>query len=446
LSFQPFPLLTIVLVISIIPFTFAAKSKGMKLSHLSETLIGSEIVKLGGEIREKMRQGEKIYNFTVGDFDPSIFPIPKELEDEIVTAYRNHFTNYPAAEGNLDLREAIVSFMKEWEKLDYSLGEILVSSGGRPLIYATYRAICDKGDKVIYAVPSWNNNHYTHFVEGEHVVIEATAENNFMPTADDIRPYIKEATLISLCSPQNPTGTTFSKKELEAICDLVLEENARRSEKEKKVFIMYDQMYWHLTYGDIKHYNPVSLRPEMRNYTIFIDAISKVFAATGVRVGWSMGPASVINKMKSILGHVGAWAPMAEQKAVAIFLGKKKEIENYLLHFKNELEERLRGIHAGFMKLKKEGLPVDCITPEAAIYLTIKVDASGKKTAEGKILETQGDVTAYILNEAGLAVVPFYAFGSSRSNPWYRLSVGTCKKEEINEMISRLGEALRKLQ
>jgi aspartate/methionine/tyrosine aminotransferase len=100
-------------------YYICSKIKGMKLSHLSETLIGSEIVKLGGEIREKMRQGEKIYNFTVGDFDPSIFPIPKELEDEIVIAYRNHFTNYPAAEGNLDLREAIVSFMKEWEKLDY---------------------------------------------------------------------------------------------------------------------------------------------------------------------------------------------------------------------------------------------------------------------------------------------------------------------------------------
>ncbi len=417
----------------------------MKLSYLSETLIGSEIVKLGGEIREKIRQGERIYNFTVGDFDPSIFPIPKELEDGIVTAYRNHFTNYPAAEGNLDLREAIVSFMKEWEGLDYSLSEILVASGGRPLIYATFRAICDKGDKVIYAVPSWNNNHYTHFVEGEHIVIEAKAENNFMPTSDEIKPFIKEATLISLCSPQNPTGTTFSKKELEAICDLVLEENARRGEKEKKVFIMYDQMYWHLTYGNIKHYNPVSLRPEMRNYTIFIDAISKVFAATGVRVGWSMGPASIIGKMKSILGHVGAWAPMAEQKAVAKFLGSKKEIENYLIHFKSELEERLHKIYAGFMKLKNEGLPVDAITPEAAIYLTIKVDASGKKTPTGNILETQSDVTAYILNEARLAVVPFYAFGSSRSNPWYRLSVGTCKKEEIDEMIGKLNEALKKL-
>ena len=84
----------------------------MKLSHLSETLIGSEIVKLGGEIREKIRQGERIYNFTVGDFDPSIFPIPKELEDAIVEAYRKHFTNYPAAEGNLDLREAIAVFYK----------------------------------------------------------------------------------------------------------------------------------------------------------------------------------------------------------------------------------------------------------------------------------------------------------------------------------------------
>src|SRR3954471_14630306 len=116
----------------------------VKLSHLSETLIGSEIVKLGGEIREKIRQGEKIYNFTVGDFDPSIFPIPKPLEDLIIEAYRKHFTNYPAAEGNLDLRESILSFTKEWEGLDYDINEILVASGGRPLIYATFRAICDK--------------------------------------------------------------------------------------------------------------------------------------------------------------------------------------------------------------------------------------------------------------------------------------------------------------
>jgi aspartate aminotransferase len=418
----------------------------MKLSHLSETLVGSEIVKLGGEIREKIRQGQRIYNFTVGDFDPSIFPIPKELEDEIIKAYRNHFTNYPAAEGNLDLREAITSFIKEMEGLDYGPNEVLVASGGRPLIYAVFRAICDKGDKVIYAVPSWNNNHYTHFVGGQHIEVEAKAENNFMPTAADIHPHLKDSTLISLCSPQNPTGTTFRKHELEAICDMILEENKRRGESEKKLYLMYDQMYWHLTYGDIKHYDPVNLRPGMREYTIYIDAISKVFASTGVRVGWSMGPSTVMSKMKSILTHIGAWAPMAEQKAVAKFLAQREAIKMFLKHFKSEIEQRLREIYNGFMKLKSQGFPVDAIAPEAAIYLTIKIDLAGKKNAEGKLLADQSDVTAYLLNEASLAVVPFYAFGANRNSPWYRLSVGTCKKEEINEMIAKLGEALKKLK
>jgi len=418
----------------------------MKLSHLSETLIGSEIVKLGGEIREKIRQGQRIYNFTVGDFDPAIFPIPKELENEIVEAYREHFTNYPAAEGNLDLREAITSFMKEIEGLDYGPNEILVASGGRPLIYAVFRAICDKGDKIIYAVPSWNNNHYTHFVGGQHIEVEAKLENNFMPAAADIRPYVKDATLIALCSPQNPTGTTFRKKELEAICDLVLEENKRRGENEKKLYLMYDQMYWHLTYGDIKHYDPVNLRPAMRNYTIYIDAISKVFASTGVRVGWSMGPSTVVSKMKAILTHVGAWAPMAEQKAVAKFLCQRDAIKKFLTHFKSEIEQRLRQIYDGFMKLKSEGFSVDAIAPEAAIYLTIKIDLAGKTTEDGKLLADQSDVTAYLLTEASLAVVPFYAFGASRDSAWYRLSVGTCKKEEISEMISKLSEALMRLR
>lgn len=418
----------------------------MKLSYLSETLIGSEIVKLGGEIREKIRKGEHIYNFTVGDFDPSIFPIPKELEDAIVEAYRKHFTNYPAAEGNLDLREAIVSFTKEMEGLDYTINEVLVASGGRPLIYAVFRAICDKGDKVLYAVPSWNNNHYTHFVGGEHIVVEAKAENNFMPSADDIKPYIKEATLIALCSPQNPTGTTFKKENLEAICDLILEENKRRGEHQKKLYLVYDQMYWHLTYGDIKHYDPVSLRNEMRDYTIYIDAISKVFAATGVRVGWSFGPTAIINKMKAILTHIGAWAPMAEQKAVAYYLGNRNAIKKYLGHFKKEVEERLTRIYDGFRSLKNEGLPVDAIAPQAAIYLTIKIDLAGKTAPDGTILKDQSAVTDYILNEAKIAVVPFYAFGASRSSAWYRLSVGTCKKEEINEMIEMLRKALKKIQ
>ncbi len=215
-----------------------------------------------------------------------------------------------------------------------------------------------------------------------------------------------------------------------------------RGDSKKKLYVMYDQMYWTLTYGDTVHYNPVTLKPEMKDYTIFVDGISKVFAATGVRVGWSLGPAFIIAKMKAILSHLGAWSPMAEQKATAKYLLQKENIQKYLLHFKAEVEERLRRIYEGFVTLKNEGYAVDAVSPQAAIYLTIKLDLAGKTIKRGKVLETQADVTDYLLSEAKLAVVPFYAFGAEKSSPWYRLSVGTCKKEEIDEMIGNLRNAL----
>jgi aspartate aminotransferase len=416
-----------------------------RLSHLAQTLIGSEIVSLGGEIKEKIKQGNKIYNYTVGDFDAAVFPIPQELENEIIEAYKNHCTTYPPADGILELREAISNFIATREAINYSTNEILIAAGGRPLIYAAFRAIVDKGDKVIYPVPSWNNNHYVHFTEGEHVLIESKLENNFMPTAEQIKPHIKGAALLALCSPLNPTGTTFTKKELSAICELVIEENEQRAADEKKLYLLYDQIYWTLTFGNTEHYNPITLHPKMKDYTIFIDGISKAFAATGVRVGWSMGPAHLIEKMKAINSHVGAWAPMAEQKAVANYLGQPKNIDNYFLIFKAAIEERLRKIYNGFIKLKNEGFTVDAVAPQAAIYLTIQINLLGKKNAEGKILATQTEVTAYILDEAKIAIVPFYAFGASKNSNWYRLSVGTCKTEEIDEMLEQLRTALIKL-
>ncbi len=416
-----------------------------KLSHLAETLIGSEIVRLGAEIKEKIKQGNKIYNYTIGDFDSAVFPIPPELEKEISDAYQEGYTNYPPADGIVELREAVSKFIHAKEGLQYGVNEVLIAAGGRPLIYSLYRAVVDPKDKVIYSVPSWNNNHYVHFTEGEHVVIEAKFENNFMPTAEDIRPHLSGATLLALCSPLNPTGTAFKKEELEAICDLVINENESRADEEKKLYVLYDQIYWTLTFGETRHYDPVSLRPAMRPYTIYIDGISKSFAATGVRVGWALGPANVLVKMRAINSHVGAWSPMAEQRATAKFLAKTEVLENYMGAFKMQLDARLRKIHDGFQQLKSAGFAVDSIAPQAAIYLTIQIDLAGKTTGEGEVLKDQAAVTSYILNEAKLAVVPFYAFGSSHESSWYRLSVGTCKTEEIDEMLAKLKEALSKM-
>ena len=417
----------------------------LKLSELAETLIASEIVRLGATIKEKIKSGEFIYNYTIGDFDSSQFPIPVTLLNEITTAYAEGYTTYPAAEGELDLRKSVADFIEKNEGIKYSPQEILIACGGRPLIYSVFRSIVDKGDKVIYPVPSWNNNHYAHFTDAQHIAIEATKENNFMPTAEQIAPHIKGAALLALCSPLNPTGTVFTKEELEAICDLVIAENETRADGEKKLYLMYDQIYWTLTFGETKHYNPVSLRPKMKDYTVFIDGISKAFAATGVRVGWSMGPAELIVKMRSLNSHIGSWAPMAEQKAVAKFLKDETSVNEYLVNFKAEIEHRLRKLYEGFKKLKSEGFTVDSIIPQAAIYLTVQIDLVGKQTGDGQVLEDQAAVTEYILNEAKLALVPFGFFGAGRESSWYRLSVGCCKKEEIETVITKMREALKKL-
>ncbi len=415
-------------------------------STLAEGMSGSEIVKLGNQISERIRNGEKIYNYTIGDFDSSIFPIPQKLQELIIEAYNEHYTNYPPAEGLFSLRKAVSQFIEEREGLHFETDEIQISCGGRPLIYTVFQTVVDINDKVIYAVPSWNNNHYTNLNRGTHVMIATSPENNFMPTANDIAPHIKDASLLCLCTPQNPTGTTLNKEELTKICQLVLDENKRRSDDEKKLYVMFDQMYWTLTFGETQHYNPVSLQPEMKAFTIFIDGISKAFAATGVRVGWALGPKNIIAKMKSFLSHIGAWAPMAEQHATANFLVDTAAVDNHLVQFKNAIEMRLHKVYDGIIQLKQKGYAVDAIAPQAAIYLTVLFDLKNKTTGDGKLLASQEEVTHYILSEAKLALVPFYAFGAEKESPWYRLSVGTCRYEQLDEMFEKLENALCQLK
>ena len=427
--------------------TTTTASKELIVSDIAENIIGSEIIKLAWEVNDKIKKGEKIYNLTIGDFNPKIFPIPVELKQEIIAAYQNDETNYPPAEGVPELRSAVCHFLKRLHGFDFANDNVIIACGARPIIYAIYKVLLDPGDTVIFPVPSWNNNHYVHLSSAKSILIETKPENNFMPSAADIRKHIKSATLVALCSPLNPTGTTLTKEALAEICDIILEENSSREAAGKKpVYLMYDQIYWTLTLGNTKHYDPITLRPEMKDYTVFVDGISKSFAATGVRVGWGMGPKKVMDKMKSFLGHMGAWAPRPEQMATARYLMNDKAVDTYLANIRKEISDRLTGFHKGFQDLKKEGFKVDSIAPQAAIYLTVQFSLHGQKTADGKTLASTKDVTKYILDVAKVALVPFYAFGTSDDSSWYRLSVGTCKLEDVNGIITNLRTALKQLK
>lgn len=418
----------------------------MKTSQLAEGLKGSEIIKIAGEVNALKAQGEIVYNQTIGDFDPSVFPIPEALKAEIVKAYQDNHTNYPTANGMQTLRDTVSKYLSKRLGLDYASDEILISGGARPLIYAIYQTVLDINDKVLYPVPSWNNDAYTYLARNNAVVVETKPEHKFMPIAEDIKPIIQEVNLLALCSPLNPTGTTFSKEALTEICDLVVSENKRRlAQGLKPLYVLYDQIYWQLTYGNTKHYNPVDLNSEMRNYTIFVDGISKAFASTGVRVGWAFGPKHVITKMKAMLSHIGAWSPKAEQMATSSFLENDNEVSNYLDWIKDELNERLIEFYKGFQALKAKGYSVNAIEPEAALYLTVQLDLVGKTTASGVVLSDIKAVTSYLIHEAKLALVPFYAFGTSLESNWFRLSVGTAKKEDISTIFDLLETALEKL-
>lgn len=414
----------------------------MKISHLAAGLSGSEIIKIGNEVSEMVRQGADICNLTIGDFDPALFPIPEGLQAEIIEAYRQHQTNYPPAAGIGEMRQAAADFLRQRLGLTYQPAEFLVAGGSRPLIYAAYRAVVDAGDRVIFPVPSWNNNHYCHLTGAVPVVVPTRPEADFMPTAADLAPHLSGATLLALCSPLNPTGTVFTKAALEEICDLVLLENQGRGPDEKPLYILYDQIYWLLTFGETQHFDPVSLRPALRDYVIYIDGLSKCFAATGVRVGFAFGPAVVIDQMKSILGHVGAWAPKAEQVAAARFLPQTAAVDGYLDGFKAGLQRSLQALYDGLQALEAQGYPVAAIAPAGAIYLTARIDVLGRTTPGGQVLATTKDLTSYLIQAAGLAMVPFSAFGAEATDPWFRLSVGAESVASIEAALPRLRVAI----
>ncbi|WHF52103.1 aminotransferase class I/II-fold pyridoxal phosphate-dependent enzyme [Chryseobacterium gotjawalense] len=416
----------------------------MKISKLAANLIGSEIIKIGNQVNDLKAQGAEIANLTIGDLNSNIYPIPDLLKEEIQKAYQNNLTNYPPANGLLSLRKAISKDIKNRWNLEYSEDDILVAGGSRPLIYTAFKTIVDPGDKVIYPVPSWNNNHYSYLTDAQKIEVETTAENNFLPTAADLKPRLKGAVLIALCSPLNPTGTMFTRQQLADICELILEENKNRSEGEKPLYLMYDQIYAMLTFGG-EHFDPVSLYPELKDYTIYIDGASKCFAATGIRVGWSFGPSLIIDKMKALLGHIGAWAPKPEQEAVAVLLNHPEKVDEFVNHFKGEIAESLTVLHNGIQNLKHKGFSVESIQPMGALYLTVELDYVGKTKPDGKVIADSSDLVFYLIEEAGIALVPFSAFGNSRNMPWFRASAGGVSLDEIKNMLPRLENALTKL-
>ena len=411
------------------------------LAAFSDMALGmssSKILVIAYAVRARIQAGADVANFTVGDFKPSQFQIPTILKDNITKALAADQTNYPPAHGTPELRQALRKHYQDSLGLDYPEDAFIVGSGARPILYAAYRCLLNAGETVLTPAPSWNNNNFCQLVGAKHVVVPTHASDGFMPTADALKPHLKVARLLVLCSPMNPAGTMISKESMAEICELIVAENRRRAEAgERALFLVYDQVYRMLAFGGREHVTPVSVLPEMAKYTLFTDAISKAFAGTGLRVGWLAGPPYIAARIKALMTHMGAWAPRPEQIGTAEFIVDNPAVEAYLTEFKAGIRLRLDRLYSAFSEWKAEGLPLDVIPPQGAIYLSVKFDLEGRPG-----MPDEAAVLRYLLEEAGCAVVPFSAFGDQTNRGWFRFSVGAVSLQEIDKCLPRLRAAL----
>jgi aspartate aminotransferase len=400
-------------------------------------LKGSMILGIASEVRTLQSQGREICNLTIGDFRPQHFPIPEELAEEVAKAYKDGQTNYPPSDGVPELKEAIDNLYQRKFGLQYGSNGICVASGARPPLYASWNLSVGRGERSVSFLPAWNNGYYAHLRQSNHHFVRTSAQSNFHPTVEQIKEVLPKTNLIALNSPLNPTGTVISKDVLKGIAEAIVEENQRRSGR--PVLLMFDQVYWMLLEEGQEHFSPVQLVPEIAPYVIHIDAISKCFAATGLRVGWGVLPEYLQPKMKALIGHMGAWAARPEQLATARFLQKPELVQKYMRQMQERVSTRLRFLYDGIMAMQKKGIPVNAIAPQGAIYLSFRVDLIGDN------FKTNDDIRRFLLLQAGVAVVPFQAFDMKEESGWFRMSVGAVGLEDLQGALDRIEKALQDL-
>jgi aspartate aminotransferase len=415
------------------------------LSAMARDLRGSLILGIAAEVRALAAKGQAICNLTVGDFDSRQFPIPIELRRLISEALERGETNYPPSDGLLALREAVVEFVAREHGVTTTVQSVIITAGGRPAIYAAFRCVLNPGDVVVYPVPSWNNDYYAGMVGARTIPVRTSAAEDFQPTATLLAPHLESATLLCLCSPANPTGTILPPEALREIMEAVVRENGRRSVAGRRpLFVLHDLMYGSLVFRGTVNAHPLALVPAAAPWVITVDGISKAFAGTGLRVGWTSAAPAVIARMKDFLGHVGAWAPRPEQAATAKFLGDTTAIARYRAQMDAALTARLDALYNGFIALREAGHPVNCVRPQGAIYLSLQLDLVGRRV-NGVKVESNEAIRKMLLEQAGIAVVPFDAFGLSEQTGWFRLSAGAVSIQEIAEGLARVKTLLETL-
>ena len=396
-----------------------------QLSNRLQRLAPSATLAMSQKSSEMKAQGIDVINMSVGEPD---FNTPDHIKQAAKQAIDDNYSTYSPVPGYLNLRQAIAQKLERENQLQYQPSEILVSNGAKQSVTNTIMALVNDGEEVIIPAPYWVS--YPQMVKlagGEPVIVEATFEQNFKMTAEQLEAAITPKTrMIILCSPSNPTGSVYNKQELQALAEVVL--------RHEDLFVLADEIYEHINY--VGHHESIAQFPGMKERTIIVNGVSKAYAMTGWRIGYIAAPEWIVKGCNKLQGqYTSGPCSVSQMAALAAYTDSQQCVEDMRQAF-----ERRRDL---IVKLAKDIPGLEVNVPEGAFYLFPKCTSFYGKTApNGSTIANSTDLAMYLLEEGHVATVGGDAFGDPDC---FRMSYAT-SDENITEAMRRIKDVLKKLR
>lgn len=397
----------------------------MKLSRRLSLIEPSPTLAVSAKAAALRAKGLDVISFGAGEPD---FDTPAHIKDAAKRALDGGATKYTLVEGTPALRAAVAKWLGAAHGLTFEPSEIIVSAGAKQSLFNALHAILDEGDEVVIPTPAWGS--YGEMVKmagGRPVAVPGAAANNFVARIEDLQKAVTPRTrAILYSSPCNPTGAMMDEKTIRAIADLAVKND---------FWIITDDIYRTLIYGEARFFQPATISPEVRARTIIVDGVSKAFAMTGWRIGFACAPKPLVEAMGTLQGQSTTNAAAVSQAAaLAAIEGPTDELERMRVEF-----DKRRKV---MVKALREIPGVTCVDPQGAFYAFPDLSAFiGRKTAEGKRIDNDAQLCEYLIEAARVAVVPGSAFGAPG---FVRLSYATSMKN-VEEGVARMAAALPRL-
>jgi aspartate aminotransferase len=387
----------------------------------------SPTVAMNAKALELAAAGEDVIGLAAGEPD---FDTPDHVKAAGIEAIRKGDTKYTAPDGRPELKAAVCRKFKRENGLDYDISQVTIGAGGKHVLYNALMATVNPGDEVIIPAPYWTS--YPDMVllaEGKPVAIPCVAEDGFKLQPRQLEAAITPKTKwIILNSPSNPTGAAYSRAEMKALTDVLL--------RHEHVWVMTDDMYEHIVYDDFQFCTPAEIEPKLYDRTLTVNGVSKAYAMTGWRIGYAAGPKIIIDAIRKVQSQSTTNpSSISQTAAVEALDGTQDYLPGWVAAF-----QRRRDLIVSMLN-QTNGLT--CTKPEGAFYVYPScAGVIGRKTPDGKVLETDDDFAFYLLESERVVVVPGSAFGLS---PHFRISYATSdeKLEEAGRRIQRACAALR---